>query len=241
MNDPYSVLGVSPSASDDDIKKAYRELARKYHPDNYHDNPLADLASEKMKEINEAYDSITRSREAGAGGTGFGGGGAAYQGQAWQQGYARGGDQGYARTGPQGYARAGSQGYSRSGSQGYTGAVSYAQIRSMINTNDLARAEALLNGMSTHDAEWYYLMGSVYWRRGWMDQAGQYFRMAASMQPGNPEYRNAVQYMNRGGQAYRPANAPGGLSQQDACTICNSLICADCCCEMMGGDLIPCC
>ena len=70
MNDPYSVLGVSPSASDDDVKKAYRELARKYHPDNYHDNPLADLASEKMKEINEAYDSITKSRESG--GTGGG-------------------------------------------------------------------------------------------------------------------------------------------------------------------------
>ena len=55
MNDPYSVLGVSPNASDEEIKKAYRELARKYHPDNYQNNPLADLAEEKMKEINEAY------------------------------------------------------------------------------------------------------------------------------------------------------------------------------------------
>ena len=65
MTNPYSVLGVSPSATDDEIKKAYRELARKYHPDNYHDNPLADLASEKMKEINEAYDEITRQRAGG--------------------------------------------------------------------------------------------------------------------------------------------------------------------------------
>ena len=67
MSDPYSVLGVDPSASDEEIKKAYRELARKYHPDNYQDNPLADLAEEKMKAINEAYDAITRARSGGAG------------------------------------------------------------------------------------------------------------------------------------------------------------------------------
>ena len=60
MNDPYSVLGVARSATDAEIKKAYRELARKYHPDNYADNPLADLAQEKMKQINEAYDQINR-------------------------------------------------------------------------------------------------------------------------------------------------------------------------------------
>ena len=65
MKDPYVVLGVSRNASDDEIKKAYRDLARKYHPDNYVNNPLADLAQEKMKEINEAYDTITRTREAG--------------------------------------------------------------------------------------------------------------------------------------------------------------------------------
>ena len=50
MNDPYQVLGISENASDEEVKRAYRELARKYHPDNYHDNPLADLAQEKMKE-----------------------------------------------------------------------------------------------------------------------------------------------------------------------------------------------
>ncbi|MCI8422589.1 MAG: J domain-containing protein [Lawsonibacter sp.] len=65
MRDPYSVLGVDPQASDEQIKKAYRELARKYHPDNYQNNPLADLAEEKMKEINEAYESITKQRAGG--------------------------------------------------------------------------------------------------------------------------------------------------------------------------------
>jgi tetratricopeptide (TPR) repeat protein len=69
MNDPYKVLGVSRDATDEEIKKAYRDLARKYHPDNYADNPLADLVQEKMKEINEAYDQIQKMR-AGGGNTG---------------------------------------------------------------------------------------------------------------------------------------------------------------------------
>jgi len=60
MKDPYEVLGVPHGASDEEIKRAYRDLARKYHPDNYVNNPLADLAQEKMKEINEAYDALTK-------------------------------------------------------------------------------------------------------------------------------------------------------------------------------------
>ena len=88
MNDPYQILNIPPTATDEEVKRAYRNLARKYHPDNYHDNPLADLAQEKMKEINEAYDQIQKQRKAasaasqsysyGAGGYGEGYGGSAY-------------------------------------------------------------------------------------------------------------------------------------------------------------------
>ena len=82
MKDPYEVLGVPHGASEEDIKKSYRELVRKYHPDKYADNPLADLAQEKMKEINEAYDTLTKggasqssynSASSGYGGTNYGG------------------------------------------------------------------------------------------------------------------------------------------------------------------------
>ena len=59
MTDPYKVLGVSASASDEEVKDAYRKLAKKYHPDQYTDSPLAELASEKMKEINEAYETLS--------------------------------------------------------------------------------------------------------------------------------------------------------------------------------------
>lgn len=63
MKDPYSILGVSKKASDDEVRAAYRELARKYHPDNYtDDNPLKELAEEKMQEINAAYEEIQRMR-----------------------------------------------------------------------------------------------------------------------------------------------------------------------------------
>ena len=210
MNDPYSVLGVSPNASDEEIKKAYRELARKYHPDNYNDNPLADLAQEKMKEINEAFDLIQRQREGGGSGYGQGYG----QGSASQRSYSS-----QSSANPQ-----------------------YNQIRALINTGRLQQAESLLAGIGTHDAEWNYLMGCVYWRKGWMDEASRYFRTAASMQPNNIEYRNAVSHMNRNNSAYASPGFGGmQMSQQDMCNCCSNAILADCCCEMLGGDLISCC
>ena len=86
MRDPYQVLGVPSTATDEEVKKAYRDLARKYHPDNYHDNPLADLAQERMKEINEAYEAVQSQRKAARAG-GYSGGG--YGG--YQAGYQSGG------------------------------------------------------------------------------------------------------------------------------------------------------
>ena len=89
MNDPYKVLGVARDASDEDVKKAYLALARKYHPDKYTDTDLADLAAEKMKEVNAAYDAIRDMRAKGSTQSSYG---------------SSGGQQGYTNTGSTDFA-----------------------------------------------------------------------------------------------------------------------------------------
>ena len=198
MNDPYQVLGVKPSASDDEIKRAYRELARKYHPDNYQNNPLADLAEEKMKEINEAYDAITKLRSGGS-----------------SSGYSSGGYQSAYRQ------------------QSQSTDPVFARVRGLINSGSLDQAEQLLQGTSTRTAEWYFLAGSVAYRRGWLDEAMRNYQMAVNMEPGNMEYRQAYAMMQQGGSAYRPAGyGAGGMDALDCCT---TMMCLNCLCGGCGN------
>lgn len=200
MNDPYSVLGVSPDASDEEIKRAYRELARKYHPDNYQNNPLADLAEEKMKSINEAYDAITKQRS---------GRGSGYQSAYQQQG-----------------------GYQQRQNQSSGASSVYARARQAINLGNLGQAEQLLQSVPGQDAEWHFLMGSIAYRKGWLDEAMQQYQMACNMDPGNLEYRQAYQMMSQGGQAYRPYGySTGGM---DSCDCCTTLLCLNCLCGGCG-------
>ncbi len=204
MNDPYKILGVPEDASDEEIKKAYRELARKYHPDNYHDNPLEDLAQEKMKEINAAYEQITKER---ASGRRTGGAGGAYGG------------------GSYGYG-----GYQSYGGYGSSQSSVLQQARIAINTGNISRAEALLANYSDHNAEWNFLKGVVCYRRGWMDEALRYYRTAVQMDPGNAEYRQALDYMEgTDDTAYRPGGSFGTLCSGNPClsmcclyTLCSS-------------------
>lgn len=212
MTDPYKILGVSQNDSDDEIKAAYKELVKKYHPDNYSSSPLSDLADEKMAEINAAYDEIMNMRRgSGHGGT-----------------YYSSGDN----------------------STGYSGSdVSFDEIRRTIQNGEITKADDMLEQISDsmRNAEWNFLKGSVCYKRGWLNDAYDYISAAAKMNPSNREYQAALSRLSnsRSGNMNGDPNASYRTSPNvngcNGCDCCTNLICADCCCECMGGDLISCC
>lgn len=183
--DPYQVLGVSPNASDDEIRQAYRSLAKKYHPDNYVNSPLADVAAEKMKQINAAYDEIRQMRSGGG----------------------------------QNATQAPRSGSGSSGSGKSTSDV-YARIRTCIASGYLDMAQELLQRTPVKDAEWFFLAGSLCYRRGQFDRACTYFRQAVSMEPGNPEYQAALDQLNRQRSIYRDHNPTDLDRSLDMCRSC---------------------
>lgn len=196
MGDPYRILNVDSSCSDEELKTAYRNLLKEYSADLNAPSPQNEFAQQKINELNDAYDEIMNIRR---------GGGASSRGS------------------------------------------SFADIRRMINQNRIADADELLEGVPqvSRDAEWYFLKGSVLHSRGWVDRAMNCFSRAVNMEPNNAEYRAALNNMmyqrntgyNQNG-GYRQPQGSGGCS---GCDMCSGLLCADCCCECMGGDLISCC
>ena len=254
---PYRVLGVSPTDDDETIKRSYRELARKYHPDRYRDSDLADLAGEKMSEINAAYEEIMHERSGGApaGGntrdTADRGPRRPYEGEYREPGDNAWRDERGTREErrerrrhreepPHDFGGAdasyNAQNYSAEARSKFT------LIRNCINSGNISEAERLLDEVDAADrgAEWVFLTGCVQLRKGFYVDAEHSFEEAYRMEPTNNEYWTFKERMHdkaRGfGGGYETRG--GGCS---ACDICSSLICADCCCECMGGDLIPCC
>lgn len=138
----------------------------------------------------------------------------------------------------------------RGGSSAYThrrtnDPTGLSDVRAKINQGRLDDAQTLLDGIppSNRSAEWHYLKGTIQHRRGWFNEAKVNFEDACRMDPGNREYREAYDNVRRAQSGgYREnRNVRSGQHGCSSCDICTGLLCADCCCECMGGDLIPCC
>lgn len=197
MKNPYEVLGVTSSASMDEIKRAYRDKARRYSEDQA-----------KMNELNDAYDFIINNLSGSRT------------------------DNSYADTG-----------FGANAADGQTS--EFGDIRAKLNGGRIDDAETLLDGIpyQRRNAEWYYLKGTIQHRRGWLESALESFRKAKEMEPGNSEYEAAFNQLERESKGNFRKNKQNDDNDGccSPCNICSSLMCADCCCECMGGDLIRCC
>ena len=178
ISDPYKVLGVSPDASDDEIKRAYRRLAKQYHPDL---NPGDAEAARKMQQINAAYEQIKNPEKAAPGGS-----------QGGYSSYSGYGGYGYDPFG--GYRQ---QSQSTSGDQYQQSAFQY------IRFGRYREALNVLNNSTTHNARWYYLSALANNGLGNQVTALEHIKRAVSMEPDNYEYLQALDRIENGGTTYR--------------------------------------
>ena len=230
---PYDVLGVSQNASDDEVKKAYRELSRKYHPDANVDNPLADLAEEKFKEVQEAYDEIMRQRSQGGGSYGSSRGGSYGGGRSSAGGYGSYGYQG------QGYG----QGYGQQ-SGGSQQDVEMQAAINFINSRRYQDALNVLNRMQNRTYMWYYASAFANAGLGNNVLARDQAATAVNMEPNNVQYRQLLNQIEFNSRRYQNNPYGGGYyGSGGSCgtgNMCCDLCIADQLCECMGGDLCTC-
>ena len=193
MTDPYQVLGVSRGASDEEIKKAYRALSRKYHPDANVNNPNAAQAEEKFKQVQAAYDQIMKEKEQGYSGYGSTNG---YGGYGNAGGY--GGFGGYGSAGGfGGYGGASSAGQNDEYTMHLNAAMNY------IRAGKYNEALNVLSGMGQKTARWYYYSAAANQGLGNNVTAMEHARQAVSMEPNNYEYQMLLNQLEGNGSWYQ--------------------------------------
>lgn len=233
MTDPYQILGITPNASDDEVKKAYRNLCRKYHPDK---NPGNQAAEDMFKIVQEAYETIMDQRKNGgaAGGyrtSGYGTG----TGANGYGAYNGGGNAGA------GYGGFGGFGYS-TGQSGDPEATYYQAAVNYINNGSFRQALNVLSQVKNRNAQWYYLSAIANSGIGNNYVAQEQARTAASMEPGNMYYSALLNNLTGGAYRYSNMQQPYGSNMQGMGSFCTQLcmlnLCLNACCD---GDACCCC
>ena len=184
MSNPYEVLGVRPGASDEEIKKAYRALSRKYHPDANVNNPAKEQAEEKFKQVQQAYDQIMKEK---------------------QQGYSYGGNgYGYGSTGSGTYGYGSNRTYGGYSSGRENESIELKAAENYILNRHYAEALNVLNSISEseRDARWYYYGAVANAGAGNNVTAKQQIERALELEPSNMEYRQFQQHLEFGGTWY---------------------------------------
>ena len=206
--DPYKVLGVSRTATDDEIKKAYKHLAKKYHPDMNVGAPNLAQLEQKFKQIQEAYHLIMEERQNGGPSFGYGGFG----------GYGNGA----------GYGSA--SGYDSSH-------VELQAAANYINVGRFREALNVLASIRNHNANWYYLSALANSGLGNNILAKQHAEQAVKMDPTVPEYQYLLQQLSGVGQWYTQRGQTFGSplsSNRNGCCDCLflTMLCNCCCCPL---------
>ncbi len=239
MRDPYDVLGLQRGASDDEVKKAYRTLSRRYHPDANINNPNKAQAEEKFKEVQQAYDAIQHEKDGGGYGS-YGPGSSrsgAYSGYGQSSGY--GSYSGFGGFGGFG----GFDGFGR----GPTGARSQSEsdmhlqaAENYINSRHFQEALNVLEQMKERDARWYFLSGVAHMGVGNNVQAKMMAQRAVEMDPGNAQYRQFLERIESGGTWYQGMGNSYGVPMDMSGDMCSRMCLASLACSMCGPGAFCC-